>query len=137
MVEQLRAEQRARLARQQEPLIRLTAALQTMGRRPPALALVQPGTVADLVHVRSLLASTLPQVRARWRKMRRLRAELDALFPPTPGPGATRPATPPQAMSPGRFALAPGIRDRETALPSRKNRFSIPHTGVRNRNRLS
>ncbi|MFN3389196.1 MAG: metalloendopeptidase, partial [Allosphingosinicella sp.] len=42
LIERLRAEQRARLAEKQGPVIRLTAALQTMARRPPALALAQP-----------------------------------------------------------------------------------------------
>ncbi|HEY0412716.1 MAG TPA: peptidoglycan DD-metalloendopeptidase family protein [Allosphingosinicella sp.] len=70
LVEQLRAEQRARLATQQGPVVRLTAALQTMGRRPPALALIQPGSLDELVHVRALLASTLPAIRARTAGLR-------------------------------------------------------------------
>ncbi|MDP9414000.1 MAG: peptidoglycan DD-metalloendopeptidase family protein [Pseudomonadota bacterium] len=70
IVEALRARQRARLAERQEPVVRLTAALQTMARRPPALALVQPGSVDELVHVRSLLASTLPVIRARTAGLR-------------------------------------------------------------------
>lgn len=74
LIENLRREQRARLAEKQAPLIRLTAALQTMARRPSALALVQPGSVDDIVHVRSLLASTLPVIRARTAA---LRAEVD------------------------------------------------------------
>lgn len=61
----LQAAQRARLAEQQGPVIRLTAALQTMTRRPAALALVQPGSVRDAVHVRSLLAATMPEIRRR------------------------------------------------------------------------
>ncbi len=65
IIERLRAQQRARLAERQEPVVQLTAALQTMARRPPALALVQPGSIDDVVHVRSLLASTLPIIRAR------------------------------------------------------------------------
>jgi septal ring factor EnvC (AmiA/AmiB activator) len=65
LIEQLRLEQRARLAERQAPLIRLTAALQTMARRPPALALVQPGSLDEVVHVRALLASAMPQIRAR------------------------------------------------------------------------
>ena len=71
IVEGMRAEQRARLAERQAPVVRLTGALQTMARRPPALALVQPGSVHDVVHVRSLLASTLPIVRARTAGLRR------------------------------------------------------------------
>jgi septal ring factor EnvC (AmiA/AmiB activator) len=74
MIDASRARQRARLAEKQGPLIRLMAALQTMARRPPALALVQPGSIDDIVHVRSLLASTLPVVRARTAA---LRAELE------------------------------------------------------------
>ena len=70
IIEALRARQRARLAERQVPLIRLTAALQTMARRPPALALIQPGSVDDVVHVRSLLASTLPVIRARTASLR-------------------------------------------------------------------
>ncbi|HZG10338.1 MAG TPA: peptidoglycan DD-metalloendopeptidase family protein [Allosphingosinicella sp.] len=74
LVEQLRREQRARLAEKQAPLVRLTAALQTMARRPAALALVQPGSVDEIVHVRSLLASSLPLIRERTEA---LRAEID------------------------------------------------------------
>ncbi|MBV9882254.1 MAG: peptidoglycan DD-metalloendopeptidase family protein [Sphingomonadaceae bacterium] len=70
LIEQLRREQRARLAEQQGPLIGLTAALQTMARRPAALALVQPGSVDEVVHVRALLASTLPEIRARTAGLR-------------------------------------------------------------------
>jgi len=74
IIEAMRAEQRARLAEKQGPLIRLTAAIQTMARRPPALALVQPGSLEEVVRVRSLLASTLPVIRARTAE---LRAELE------------------------------------------------------------
>ena len=65
LIERLSAEQRARLAASQGSLIRLTAALQSMARRPPALALIQPGSLNEVVHVRALLASTLPAIRAR------------------------------------------------------------------------
>ncbi|HEV2865476.1 MAG TPA: peptidoglycan DD-metalloendopeptidase family protein [Allosphingosinicella sp.] len=70
----MEAAQRARLAARQQPLVRLTAALQTMARRPAAMALVQPGSVRDTVHVRSLLAATLPEIR---RRTAALRAEVD------------------------------------------------------------
>jgi septal ring factor EnvC (AmiA/AmiB activator) len=70
LIEQLRAAQRARLAEKQGPLVRLTAALQTMARRPPALALVQPGSLDDVVHVRAMLASALPVIRARTADLR-------------------------------------------------------------------
>lgn len=69
-VERIRAEQRARLAERQQPVVRLAAALQTLARRPPAMAIAQPGSLDDLVHVRALLASTLPVIRARTAALR-------------------------------------------------------------------
>jgi len=74
LIEKLRRIQHARLAARQRPIVRLTAALQMMARRPPALALVQPGSIDDLVHVRLLLADTLPLIRQRTAG---LRGELD------------------------------------------------------------
>ena len=50
-----------------------------MARRPPALALVQPGSLDEVVHVRSLLASTLPVIRARTAGLRAEMARGDAL----------------------------------------------------------
>ena len=66
----LQAAQRARLAERQGPIVRLTAALQMMTRRPAALALVQPGSVRDAVQVRSLLAAALPEIRRRTAALR-------------------------------------------------------------------
>jgi septal ring factor EnvC (AmiA/AmiB activator) len=63
-------DQRARLAERQGPLIRLTAALQSLGRRPPALALVQPGSLNDAVRVRAILSATLPRIRERTAAVR-------------------------------------------------------------------
>jgi septal ring factor EnvC (AmiA/AmiB activator) len=79
IVDRLRARQRARLAERQGPIVRLTAALQTMTRRPAVLALVQPGSVDDMVHVRALLGSTLPEIRARTAGLRAEVARGDAL----------------------------------------------------------
>lgn len=79
LVERLSAAQRARLAASQGPLIRLTAALQTMARRPPALALIQPGSLNEVVHVRALLASSLPAIRARTAGVRAEMARGEAL----------------------------------------------------------
>jgi len=67
-------EQRARLAERQGPLIRITAALQSLSRRPPALALVQPGSLDNAVRVRAILAATLPRIRERTAAVR---ADLD------------------------------------------------------------
>jgi murein hydrolase activator len=68
----------------QGPTVRLVAALQTLSRRPAAVALVQPGSVADLVHARAVLAAIMPVVQARTADVRAdvargkaLRAEAD------------------------------------------------------------
>jgi murein hydrolase activator len=65
--------QEARLAAKQQPIVRLTAALQTMARRPAAAVLAQPGTLSDLVHVRAVLNTAIPRINAETAG---LRAEL-------------------------------------------------------------
>lgn len=55
----------ARLAERQQPLVRLTAALQRLSRRPPVLALLRPGSVRDTMYMRALFATLLPQVEQR------------------------------------------------------------------------
>ena len=74
IIARLQRAQAERLAARQEPVVRLTAALQMMARRPLALALVQPGSVSDAVHMRAVLGQVLPVSRARTAG---LRAELD------------------------------------------------------------
>ena len=75
LIQRLQSEQQARLAAKQEPAARLVGALQTLSRRPPALALTQPGSVANLVHVRAVLASITPILRKRTAS---LRAEIES-----------------------------------------------------------
>ena len=73
VIERLRRQQRAALAVRQRPIMRLLAALQTMARRPSALALFQPGSLVDTIHTRLLLESTIPVIR---RESAALRAEI-------------------------------------------------------------
>ena len=61
---------RARLAQRRQPLVRLTGALQTSARRPLILSALQPGSLQDLVHVRAVLAATVPQIRRRTAALR-------------------------------------------------------------------
>lgn len=74
IVARLQRAQAARLAERQEPVVRLTAALQMMARRPLALSLVQPGSITDAVHMRAVLGQILPVIRERTAG---LRVELD------------------------------------------------------------
>ena len=69
-IDDLRRRQRDRLARSQGPVVRLAAALETLARRPPAVALVQPGSLDDVAHVRALLGAAVPQVAARTAAVR-------------------------------------------------------------------
>ncbi len=102
----LQEAQRARLAERQGPLVRLVAALQVMARRPAALALIQPGSVDDTVHVRSLLAAALPEIR---RRTAALRAEV--------AQGAALRDRADQARS-ALQASRTALRDRRAALAS-------------------
>ena len=70
IIERLQADQRARLAAKQAPAARLLAALQSLARRPAIISVVQPGSVDDLVHVRAVLANTMPVIRARTADVR-------------------------------------------------------------------
>jgi len=70
IVDRLLAEQRARLGAAQAPAARLLAALQSLARRPAVAAIAQPGSVDDLVHVRAVLGSALPQIRAQTASVR-------------------------------------------------------------------
>lgn len=85
IVDRLVAAQQARAAAEQGPVVRLIAALQSMARRPPVLGLVQPGSTEDMVHVRAVLATTMPvvaqrtaAVRAELGRVRRLRVAAQA-----------------------------------------------------------
>ena len=70
LVERDRAALREALGRQQQPVVRLTAALQQFSRRPVILALLRPGSVRDVVYVRAMLATAVPQVQARTQGLR-------------------------------------------------------------------
>ena len=58
---------RAQLAREQQPVASLLAGLALMARQPPLLALVDRGSVDELVRVRVLLDATRPAIRQRTR----------------------------------------------------------------------
>ncbi|HEX7782382.1 MAG TPA: peptidoglycan DD-metalloendopeptidase family protein [Sphingobium sp.] len=73
IVARLQRAQNARLAEKQQPIVRLTAALQILARRPTALALVQPGSISDAVHMRAVLGTVMPVIQERTAG---LRAEL-------------------------------------------------------------
>jgi septal ring factor EnvC (AmiA/AmiB activator) len=68
-----------RLARENAPVARLLAGLQTQVRRPALLQLLQPGSVADAVHLRAVVVAVEPQIRARTAALRGELAQARAL----------------------------------------------------------
>lgn len=70
VVAALVGQQRAALAARQRPVEGLLAALQSFARRPAIVAVAQPGTVRDLVHIRAVLGSTIPVIRVRTAALR-------------------------------------------------------------------
>jgi len=63
------------LAREQQPLVRLTGAMQLLARRPLVLAVARPGSVEDLVHLRAIMASARPEFEQRTMGLRQRIAE--------------------------------------------------------------
>ncbi|MEP3225378.1 MAG: peptidoglycan DD-metalloendopeptidase family protein [Parasphingorhabdus sp.] len=70
IVEQLQQRQRARLAEKQGPVVRLTAALQMMTRKPTALTLVEPRSLDELIYIRSIMATVVPEIEQRTASLR-------------------------------------------------------------------
>ncbi len=70
LIEGQRRALRIRLAEKQQPLVRLTASLQRLSRRPPVLTLLRPGSVRDTMHLRAVLATMLPEVERRTAELR-------------------------------------------------------------------
>lgn len=64
-----------RLAEKRAPLLKLTAAMQVLARRPAALALVRPGSTREYARVKAALDAAAPQIAARTAAYR---AEADA-----------------------------------------------------------
>ena len=103
-----------RLALRQQPLVRLTGALQTTARRPLALSALQPGSLKELVYVRAVLDSAVPQIRQRTSA---LRGELEQ--------GRLLEQRAAQALA--------GLRESEQALQARRAEL----TAIETRQRLA
>ncbi len=59
-----------RLAERREPLVRLSASLQKLARRPLVLSALKPGSLRETVYLRALIETTIPQVRERTAAVR-------------------------------------------------------------------
>lgn len=58
------------LAERQRPLVQLNAALQQLSRRPVGLSVVQPGSVKDMVYMRAILSTALPEIQHKTADLR-------------------------------------------------------------------
>lgn len=70
LIDRQRAALDRRLSQRREPLVRLTAALQKLARRPLALSVLRPGSLRDTVYMRAMLEATIPEVRQRTAALR-------------------------------------------------------------------
>ena len=107
--------QEAKLAAAQAPLAQLLATAQRLALRPPALALVRPGTADQTVRTRALIASLGPEIKRRTAALRREMISTDKLRAETEqalaallraGPDADRLAQSPHETA--RLAALPG-----------------------------
>ena len=105
LVSRERAVLDARLAERRGPLIRLTASLQKMARRPLVRSALRPGSLRETVYVRARLGTTIPEVR---RRTSALRAEI---------------ARGRRLEAEARTALA-ALRQSEAALDERRRRLA-------------
>ena len=70
LIEEQRYALRVRLAEKQRPLVRLTASLQRLSRRPPVLSMLRPGSLREAMYLRAILATMLPEVERRTATLR-------------------------------------------------------------------
>ncbi|WP_082456965.1 murein hydrolase activator EnvC family protein [Sphingomonas sp. Leaf23] len=70
LVGELLDRRRADLAAGQAPVARLVGALQSLATRPAWLAVAQPGSTDDLVHVRAVLGTVVPVMQQRTAAVR-------------------------------------------------------------------
>lgn len=69
-IDRQRAALRLRIATRQEPVVRLTAALQLMSRRPLVFSLMRAETLRETVYLRAVLETMLPEVQRRTAGLR-------------------------------------------------------------------
>lgn len=69
-IDRQRAALRLRIAVHQEPVVRLTAALQLMSRRPLVFSLMRADTLSETVYLRAILETMLPEVQRRTAGLR-------------------------------------------------------------------
>lgn len=70
LIGELLARRRGELATRQAPVARLVGALQSLASRPAWLAVAQPGSTDDLVHVRAVLGTVVPAMQRRTAAVR-------------------------------------------------------------------
>ena len=90
LVRRERAVLDAWLARERAPIARLVGGLQGLVRRPAVLALIQPGSIADAVHLRAVIATVAPQIESRTAALRGLLERTRALETQAAGLAAQR-----------------------------------------------
>ncbi|MDF8332925.1 murein hydrolase activator EnvC family protein [Novosphingobium cyanobacteriorum] len=70
VIDRQREALRLRIAARQEPVVRLTAALQLMARRPMVFSLMRSDSLRETVYLRAVLETMLPEVRRQTAGLR-------------------------------------------------------------------
>lgn len=70
LLDQQQVRLRLRMAQRQTPLVRLTAALELIARRPPVFGLLRPGSLRNTVYLRAILTTMAPEVERRTAGLR-------------------------------------------------------------------
>lgn len=112
LIDRQREDLRIRLAERQQPLVRLTAALQRLARRPLLFTLFRPGSVQDTMHLRAVLATMLPEVASRTAG---LRGDIDRA----------------RALRVDAERAVDGLRQEQQALAARRTDLSALETSQR------
>ncbi|MFT8797030.1 murein hydrolase activator EnvC family protein [Zymomonas mobilis] len=79
-IEAQRQEQQSELARQRTPLTKLAAALERMARYPFLMIFIQPDNIADIVHLREIIAASRPVIQQKSTSVVKRIAAINSLY---------------------------------------------------------
>ena len=70
LLDSRQATRRERLSQMQGPLVGLVASLQSYARRPAILAISEPSSISEVVHLRAIMTAIEPTIEARTEQVR-------------------------------------------------------------------
>lgn len=79
-IESERQAQQAELSRQRQPLTKLAAALERMARYPFLMIFIQPDNIADIIHLREIIAASRPVIQQKTAHVVTRISSINALY---------------------------------------------------------